>query len=296
MQRAVVLLALAACDRIYGLDGRLEPDGGGSNSGDDGAMPPSDGASTGCAFVEPSTALIAADAWYPDAALATAVRKNGAGFIELGHSTGKTVDMLTESNYGSAFVSLPVGYSSMFFPSMSGDGTLLVGSLANDDNVTFRLAIGTRNTQVFGNPALVDLRTASGTAWTLGVTDVPSGPTSVTPRRMLISQSQRIVEVVQNGSQWRATGETLVTSIGLNAISYATLSTDGLAMILVGTVVANPGAQKVLRATRTSVDGPFGEANEIFRPLGTGVSAAYLVADCSKLYFVQQGEVRYVER
>ncbi len=295
MHRAVVLLALAACDRVYGLDSREAPDGG-SNSGDDSAMPPSDGASTGCVFAEPSTGLVAADAWYPDAMLGIAVRKNSTGFIELGRAAGKTVDMLTNSNYTTAFVALPVGYSAMFSPSLSGDGTILVGRILNDDNVTHRLAMGTRGNQIFNDPSLVDLRTGSGGAWTLDVTDVPSGPTSVVPRRMLISQSQRVTEVVQSGTQWLATTEILATSIGLGAVTYATLTTDGLAMILVGTSAANPGAQKVFRAVRTDLGSPFGEANEIFRPLGVGVSSAYLVADCSKLYFVQQGEVRYVAR
>jgi hypothetical protein len=294
VHRVVVLLLLAACDDVYGLDGRHEPDGG-ETPGDDGSLPGDGTLDPTCTFVEPSTSGIAAGEWYPDQALATAVRMNSGGSVEYGHATGKTVDMLTNANYSNAFIELPANYSAMFHPSLSADGGLLVGSIANTDGVTYRLAIAARVGQMFSTPVVADLRTKANATWTLDVGDTPSGPTSTDPRLMLVQRSQQFTEVVQTASGWRASSQMLATSLGLGVISYASLTSDGLGVVVVGTTTANPGAQKVLRATRATIDDSFSGPIEIFRPLGVGVSAAYLTVDCSKLYFVQAGEVRYVE-
>jgi hypothetical protein len=295
----LIVLALlplvAACDQVFGLDGRTEPglDGGGTG---DGSIPSEDGSSTTCSFVEPSQGGVAANAWFPDAALAQAVRMNSQGFIELGGASGKTVDMLVASDYSSAFVSLPASYSAMVHPSLSADGELLVGVLLHDDQVTYRLATASRALQMFSSPAPVDLRTESNATWTLSAAHTPSGPTTGTPQLLVISDSLGVTEVVRQAATWRATRTTLATAFGLGAITYATLTSDGLGLVLVGTTLANPGAQKVMLATRDSVDMPFASASEIFRPLGVGTRSAYLTADCSRLFFLQQGEVRWVDR
>jgi hypothetical protein len=295
----LIVLALlplvAACDQVFGLDGRTEPglDGGGTG---DGSIPSDDGSSTTCSFVEPSQGGVAANAWFPDAALAQAVRMNSQGFIELGGASGKTVDMLVASDYSSAFVSLPVSYSAMSHPSLSADSLVLAGVLVHQDQVTYRLGIATRTLQMFATPTPVDLRAANGVVWTLEAAHTVSGPTAGTPRHMVISDSLGVTEVVQQAASWRATRTTLATAFGLGAITYATLTSDGLGLVLVGTTLANPGAQKVMLATRDSLETEFGTASEIFRPSGVGTQSAYLTADCSRLFFLQQGEVRWVDR
>ena len=294
MRRLLLVLSLAACDRVFGLDDRTEEPADGAPGGD--APPTDEAVSSGCTFAEPSQSGVAAGDWFPDAALMQAVRTNSQGFVQLGHTAGKTVEMFVEIDYKSAFIMLPSGYSAMEYPSLSADSTLLVGRLAADDNVTFKLATARRASTIFQPPAAVDLRRMNGAPWNLDVVDVPSGPTMSEPRRMIISRSTGITEVVEDAAGWRAESETLASSLGLANITYATLASDGLALVLVGSTTANPSAQKVLRATRVDLGTPFGAASELFRPSGVGVSSAYLTADCATLFFVQQRELRWIMR
>ncbi|MFN0245557.1 MAG: hypothetical protein ACKV2T_01530 [Kofleriaceae bacterium] len=291
--RALLLVALAACDQVFGLDDRAKLDAGTG----DGSAPPSDGLTSSCFFAEPSQSGVAADAWFPDAALQRAVRLSNSGFVEIGEDSGKTVDMFGADDYSAAFVSLPAGYSAMFHPSLSADGALLMGLLLHEDGFTHRLAIAPRTLQIFATPAPADLRTANDVEWMLFASHTPSGPTSTTPRRMIITSTVGVTEVVEQTATWRAAETFFAPSFGLGVVTYATLTSNGLGLVLVGTTTANPNAQKVMLATRDSLDGPFGAASEIFRPAGgVGTRSAYLTADCSRLFFLQQGEVRSVVR
>ena len=290
----VGLFTLSGCDRFFGLTG---PPAIAADDAPPGTDALADGVAAACTFSGPPLPVAAAVHWYPTAALTAAVRGTATGQTQYASSGTETIDTVDNGGYQPALPSAELAISQ---PTVAADGTYLVAVRNPGPAGTFvitEMRGGTAPTPPFGPTRQLHLReTMGGSDVIPGIGDQLSPPTSTSPARMILRpDSTQIEEFAKDGAPdtWVRGATMDAMSLGVQSIDAATLSSDGLALTLVGPPSAG-AIPAILRATRASVDDEFGPATPIYIVAGLGLSGAYTSADCRTLFFVQAGMLHVV--
>ncbi len=281
-----ILVGLTGCDSLFGLHDSKPSDAGGTG---DGLVDDADGDGGGDAIVScvftSDTAVISANNWTPSADLSSASRTNAENAIEFGKVAGKTAFELVVLDYQLIGVAAPSGFSSLGEPALAATGDqILVRMQYATGGLRFGLGITTRQPTTWSTVVPQTVRDEQGTAFDLALGDVPSAITATMPRRMLVTSTAMIRELVEGpAGTWQVVHSYAPAELGVATVGSGNLTADGRTLVFAGT--PDSTSPQIYRADRAGLNMPFAAAGVLYHS-STALRGPFLAPNCGALSFL----------
>ncbi|MBL0218559.1 MAG: hypothetical protein IPQ07_32365 [Myxococcales bacterium] len=287
-----ILVSLTGCDSLFGLHDSKPSDAGGTGdgvSGDGGNDGANDGIAS-CAFTSDSF-VIGANSWTPSADLLAASRTNAGNIIEFGKLPSKSAFELTATDYQPIGVAPPPGFTGLGEPALSASGDQIVVRMQyTTGGLRFGLGITTRQAAAWATLAVQTVLDDQGTVYDLTLAELPSAISATTPRRMLVTSTANLRELVEGpAGTWRVVHTYLPAELGVASVGSGNLTADGLTLVFGGT--PDGTTSQIYRADRASLDLVFPAAVALYHS-ATSLRSPYLAPNCGALSFLGVSDVR----